>query len=590
MILRTDDLFILSNSIFSIFIWFAVWKFFCSVRDLINQRALIFAVILGGIFSTFMVFGANIFSNDSTGINHFKTWATILAGMPFFAAVIIWIFNFIDNFKLSSNVATSISSKKYFFMSWSLIFVAWILELLAQFPGIYAYDSSTQVALYRDNMINFVHPPIHTAILGFCTVTLGNFFGSYEAGFLVYTLFQMLILSSVFAAILACMFVKKIPKYFRIGWLIFFMFFPLNPIMAMSATKDILFASFFIAILLIFFMSLKNPPKYFYLSAILISFLCIIFRSQGIYVFAFGMIFGILIMKGQRIKIFKLFSAVILLYIIYTGVIIGVLGGVNDKIFALREMLGVPVVQISRVGVYRKDELSANEIEQIKKYIPDFEIYNVPGARGSSDPPRARFHSALVYENPNEFWNLWKKFALKYPIDYFDAFCRMTVGQWYPDLFFTKYYDGQPYFQYESFRKDAENHIIIIRSGDLLHKTSESYPNEIIPENRTFYGFQWLHDFCHKLAYNSSYERIPIISMIFSTGFTFWLVLIFIFYFIYKKNYYALFPSAFIIGLWLTMILGPLALYRYTFPLAVSIPILFTFSVTINDKQEEQKF
>ena len=567
---------LLDNSIFSIFIWLAIWKFFLETSKLIQRRALIFSLILGGIFSAFMVLGVNILYEETTGINHAKTFGIILGGTPFFAAFLIWIFNFFDEFKISAN--ESVDVKKFFLISWALIFAAWIPGLLAQFPGIFAYDSTGQIVLYRDSLIHFMHPPIHTALFGFCTSTLGEFLGSYERGFLIYTLLQMLILAAVEAAILAYMAAQNLPKVFRICWLIFFMFFPLNSIMAISATKDVLFSAFFAAMLLIFFMLKENPSKRFYAVAILICFLCISFRSQGIYVFAFGIFFGILIMKAQRRQLFKIAAASFGLYFLYVNILTGFFDGKRDFVYSLHEMVSVPVVQISRVAVLRQNELSVAEIELIKKYIPSFEDYRAENLRGCSDPVRGLFQAQLFYDNPREFLNLWKDFALKYPLDYFDAFCRLTCGQWYPDLSFRKYYDGQPYFQYESFKRDAENYVVVER-GDRQDRLffDDGTSSVILIQNKTFKGFNWLHDFYFRLAYKNSYERVPVISMLFSAGFTFWLILILIFYCAYKKYWRALFPAAFIIGLWLTMILGPLTLYRYTFPLLLTIPIFLTY-------------
>mgnify|MGYP007070005107 CR=1 FL=1 len=75
-----------------------------------------------------------------------------------------------------------------------------------------------------------------------------------------------------------------------------------------------------------------------------------------------------------------------------------------------------------------------------EKYIPDFEVYNDPIKRGSSDPVKGFFQAQLVYEDYHEFLSMYKKYMLRYPAEYFDAFCRVSCGQWYPDLFFSKYF------------------------------------------------------------------------------------------------------------------------------------------------------
>ncbi len=577
LIISEENFYPLANSIISFFLWLAIWNFFCNVKNVITPRRLIFSLILGIIFSMFMVFGANIFSSETTGIDLIKTWLVIFAGTPFFAALVIWIFNFIDEFEISSDSCESISIKKIFFISWLLIFAAWIPSLLAQFPGIFSYDAPGQVKMYMDNVNNFFQPPAHTILLGFCTVNLGNFLGSHEQGFLIYILLQMSLLSAVLAALIAYMSAKNLSKTFRICCIVFFMFFPMFQIMAISATKDVLFSVFFVAIILILSVSLEKSVKYFYSMIISVSFLCMIFRSQGVYVFVFGMLCGILLIKNQRLKLFKVMAASLGLYFIYVNVMTGIFHYEKDITVSLREMASVPVVQISRVAALRQDELPPEVIETVRNYIPDFEYYKIKNIRGCSDPVRARFQSKLLLEYPHEFFNLWKILALNYPVDYFDAFCNLTSGQWYPDLYFEKYYGGQPYFQYESFKRDSEGYILIERGSFNDKLTLDAEKSLLLIENKTFPEFKLLYDFYYSLAYYGLYEKFPVISMLFSTGFTFWILLILTFYCLYKKNYRALFPASFIIGLWLTMILGPLALYRYTFPLVISIPIFLTY-------------
>ena len=173
--------------------------------------------------------------------------------------------------------------------------------------------------------------------------------------------------------------------------------------------------------------------------------------------------------------------------------------------------------------------------------------------------------------------------------EYFDAFCRVSCGSWYPDLFFKEYYILQPYFQYESFKHDDENWIVIERIKNDLYRImfDDGSPEIVLPVNESIFGFKFLHDFYYRLAYEYIYEHVPIFSMLFSCGLVFWLILLATFYCIYKKDYCALFPISFIIGLWGTIILGPLTIWRYTFPLMMTIPILFAQAFSVPKTQEK---
>ena len=622
-----------SNSIFTLFVWIVLAKFFNNVFPNVNKRLLICATVLGILFSVCMIFGANIFSLDTMAVNELKTWRNILAGTPFFTAIVIWLFtlmpkiNSISLFKgtkFFSKWEENLSVKKYFLISWTLIFIAWIPAFLSQYPGIYGYDSIAQVTAYDVildyGLISVNHPLAHNLLCGFCTLTLGNLFGSYEIGMAIYTLIQMGLFSLSMALILSYMFRKGLSIFWRISWLLFFMFFPLIHIMAISMTKNILFATFFALMILFFFMAtdeeddniFKRPPI-FYATSISLCFLMNIFINQGIYIFICGMLFGLLIMKGWRVKLFKVLLAVLTLHFLYINLLPAIIFEVtenkraelsagdlrfiaenNSKRF-YQEISGVPSAQLSRVAVYRKDELSAEDLQEIADYFPLYNNYADKLSQGTTDFIRAALNIDLFLEDKIKFLSVWKKFAVRYPLDYIDAFGRLTVGEWYPDLYYQiNVSEHQPYFQYESFAlKDdtiifyenpfkgtyygifkitsfeEDNNHFFRYAEDLLIKV-------IVINNHTFTGFNWLHKFYQNLAYKYSYERIPVFSMLFSTGFIFWLIVTYIFWAIYTKRYNLLFPVSFLIALWGTLMLGPMELFRYTLPLALSIPILQT--------------
>lgn len=536
-----------------------------------------------------MAFGENIFSRDTVAINNFSTWLEIFLATPIFSAVVFFIFKFAPKLKNLPPFPFALCTFHFALISWLTIFLAWLPALFAQYPGIFGYDALVQVFLYNIDL-NWLHfPPVHTWLLGFFTSTLGKFFGSHEVGFLFYTLLQMAALSGTFAIISAYMFAKKISGVWIIAWQVFFMFFPLNPIMAMSATKDIFYAIFFALSILL----LENiSDKKFLLPIILTSFLAIIFRPQGIYVFLFGMLAGRILMKDLRFQLWKIIFACVGLFLIYDFALTNFFGGVKDSDDTLREMSSVPVVQLSRVAIYRREEISAEEFSEIKKYIPDVETYAKKISQGSSDLVKANFNSTLVRENPKEFFELWKKFLLKYPTDYFDAFARLTAPLWYPPAEFEKYYSDQPYFQYESFKQSGdwvffvenpfENRTHEIFKTDTSFQIDERFisgeetkNNVIVIENKILFGLDGLNDFYKNLAYKYTYEKIPVVRFLFSSGFIFWLLMIYIFYCLSIKNYRGLFPASFLFGLWGTMILGPITLFRYIFPLAICLSILF---------------
>lgn len=560
-----------------------------------------------------MIFGANIFSLDKMALNELKTWRNIFAGTPVFTAIIIWLFtlmpkinaiSFFTGNHFFSNWKENLSIKKYVLISWALIFIAWIPAFLSQYPGVYAYDSFWQIVTYYIAVdygsINNIHPLTHTLFSGFCIVTLGNLFGSYEIGMAIYTLVQMALFSLSMALISGYMFRKGLSSFWLISWLLFFMFFPLIHIMAISMTKNILFATFFAMMILLFFVATDDEddnifkrPSIFYATSIILCLLMILCIVQGIYIFILGMLFGLLIMKGFRIKLLKILVAVVSLHFIYINLFIANIFNVEDITWRFyQEIVGVPSSQLSRVAVYRKNELSAEDLQKIAAYLPGYGNYEDKLKQGTTDYTRG-LNIEFFLENKKNFLSVWKEFALRYPFEYIDAFGRLTVGEWYLDLYYQiNVSDNQPYFQYESFavKDDAlifyENPfkgtfhemvkiISLPEDNKGLFRFAENTNVKVaVIENHTFTGFNWLHKFYQNLAYKYSYERVPVFSMLFSTGFIFWLIVTYIFWVIYTKKYRLLFPISFLIVLWGTIMLGPMELFRYTLPLALCIPIL----------------
>ena len=71
---------------------------------------------------------------------------------------------------------------------------------------------------------------------------------------LIYSLFQMLCLSSAFALIIAYMSKRKVTGIIKLSFLFLFMFFPVNALLSFSATKDVLYSTLFALMVLMFIL------------------------------------------------------------------------------------------------------------------------------------------------------------------------------------------------------------------------------------------------------------------------------------------------------------------------------------------------
>lgn len=390
-------------------------------------------------------------------------------------------------------------------------------------------------------------------------VELGNkLLGSLEKGMMLYSIFQMFCMSAIFSFTYTFYIRKKQDTKSCFIFLLWVTIFPLNAIMAFSATKDVLYAGIFMICSMLYARIIECEDclnnKIFSALFVLFSFGQMIFRNQGKYVFVFGMIFMLVAIKKYRKKLLMLSLIICVLFSLYDGPLTSMVA--HKRGDSVNEMMSIPCVQLSRAVLY--DDLGEEDQKLIKEYIPGYESYEMFEA--ISDSMKNTFNTNKFKANPTEFLNLWIKVGIQHPITYIDAAARITIGLWYPDMNYNDEKAYHPYCEWKSTGQDNP-------------EAFEGYP---LVKRNPIKGFGWLEQINNKLAYENNYQNIPIISLLFSSGIVIWMILFYVMYAIYYKKYKYLAVAAFPFALWLTLILGPVVLYRYIYPIELTVPILFT--------------
>lgn len=576
-VVKENAMYSLSNSLIVVVIF--VGYFVLMKAALVNyeKRLSIISFIVGIVFDVFIVFGKNIYTSNASGVTNFKTWLCVLAMLPvFWAALLVAIkcfpklnkqFHF---FCGNKEVYKECSKRKKFFVIWCIIFILWLPALLAAYPGVYGYDSIYQVLAYITRNVTLSHPPMHTYMLSFCVVELGGLIGSYEKGMLCYSLIQMLCLSATFATLYVFYIRERASKLVRRIILFVFMFLPTNAIMSFSATKDVLFSAFFALTVMLLLLLAEKPQRIqsvkYDISLCVAFFMLAAWRNQGIYVIALTAVVAMILMKNYKKRILVVFTVSIAFTLFYSNCICMWLG--IEKSNSLREMMSVPCVQLSRAMLYNEDELTENESGLIKEYISRYEAYGYNS--GISDVMKRSFDTERFKENPMEFIKLWVNVGVKCPVTYFDAFARLTIGYWYPDMNYRDTEAYHPYWEYYS-------------TGILNQFDEDEY---LILEQTPIKGFEWLHEKLYELSYENSYQSIAIVSLFFSSGLMVWFVLFYIAVCVYRKEYMYLVPAGFVFLFVLTLLLGPVVLYRYIYPVCLACPMLLVSAMRLKDKED----
>ncbi len=497
---------------------------------------------------------------DMTGeINwHLETLLTVVLLCftvgPIIGALITSIKNCnLENFAIKN-------PKRFFWISFALIFVGNFLVFLALFPGVYGYDAGAQILQILDNN---VQPTTHFSIL-YSTiiamfVNLGQtVFHSAEIGFALYAFSQMVVMDLIATKITLFATRKTQNGLLYLFCLLFFSCFPFFTVATVSSAQDVLFSGVFALLVMdIYRMSdnedyLKKPIN-LVSSAFLILILCLL-RNNGFYCILLMIPFVIILQKQHRLVVLIGILAPLLIYKIISGPIYSLVGITSTD--TIREMASIPSQQLARVYSYNRSAYNEQDLKKLLVYyegLEGFEIY--PYQPMIADPAKRLLNNEATKDDLLGYIELWAKIGLKDPKNYVEAFLMNSLGFWYPGKFYPDSRMYHPPLEYNMM--DTE------RFGDGAYVTIKR--KSLLP----FY-----EKLLCKVVSDNAWQKIPVLSLLTSGGTYFWLTCFAVGVIILQKRWKLLMPLSLLVGLYITLFLSPVALMRYYFPIMLLAPVL----------------
>ena len=435
-------------------------------------------------------------------------------------------------------------SHLHFIQFMALIFVLWIPILLACYPGIFSYDAQFQSNQIIGNIpLNAHHPVIHTLLLGGCLALGESLFHSYNTGMLFYSLIQISVLSASMAYVLS--FMKKrntAPKYVILCFL-FFSLMPFNSILSVCATKDTIFSALFL-VYITFWIRLASEHESFFASRFelcfftLSSFLLMTLRKNMLYVILFCVPFLFFIYRKYWKKLLWIILLPLLLIRLVEGPIYDIL---QIKSGDSREAYSVIIQQFG--SVYPLTEPGSEEQELLLDLMDEEDWLRYEPRR--ADALKDHFHTTVFEDNLTDYLSLWLELGIAHPSQYINAFLNTTFGLWYPND--------------------------ILPDTATYRKYIEVYCNGAVTFDSKF---PLLLKVIEHIGMESIYQYVPGISILFSPGFYLWILMFGAAIGFYSKKYKNLIPFIPLLGLFCTLLLGPVAILRYMYPLLLSAPLI----------------
>ncbi|MGN0348923.1 MAG: DUF6020 family protein [Roseburia sp.] len=443
-----------------------------------------------------------------------------------------------------------ITKRRFSILIFVLLLFAWIPVWLAFYPCIYAYDAMMQTHYcIEQGLWTNQQPLLHTMLLGIFWELAKLFGGNLASGMAMYAFFQMLALDGALTYALTWLYEKRVRG---IRWMVLWCaFFPVHPMLAISITKDTLFAAISLVLVVYQFKCMEKKPKPWSVMGItLLAAIALLLRNNAIYALALAAVLSLLILRGRERKLYVLVA--VAATCIFTVGKYGMMEGTGAAPSPTVESLCVPLQQMARVGKYA-------DAGAVRAYISEDAIwaYNEVIA----DPVKWTVMDRGI-DDVGAFLRTWVSVGIRYTRLYLDAFLANTAGYWYPD-----------------------DTLTVQRLYYL--QTASINPGDGICDIEITSKLPFLYErLCQWFGNSNQYTENVVLSFFCNIPVYTWLLIFYFFYMVYKKKWRLLLPVMFLGAYFLTLLLGPCVLVRYAYLIMVAAPVLIGI-LMITGKDEE---
>jgi len=477
----------------------------------------------------------------------------------FFKVLIYYIVKFMQKDYVVNKKIIKKFSEHPFLYSFIFLSICYGIFLVFYYPGIINYDNANQIkemlgfhTRYLDAinpisssaLTNF-NPILHTVLLG-GMFKIGLLLGNANFGLFMYSLFQMLIVILIYSYAVSYSIKEKINPIYSFIILLVLGLVPIFGYYSITAVKDTLYTAFLVlfSIEIYDFIKKEKLNNHDFINLFLISMLVILFRNNGLYIVIFTIPF--LLYKKEKIAIIGVLALIIMSYASFNNVFLPSVGISGTSI---RETLSIPFQQTARLVKIHGNKVSDEDRKVIDKIL-DYENLAKDYNEDLADPVKNKYNKDAEMKDLMEYFGVWFKGLVKYPLLYVDATINNITSYFYP---------------FES-------------SWKVYHKLNPKLP--LVGIDYHYNSLDKAREFMHDYEVFSEYSPIGIILNI---GVITWTsILVFI---MLCKNKYYIFLIPNIISILFCVLSPANTYYRYIYPSLLIMICLFPIIKKLSEKK-----
>ena len=513
----------------------------------------------GAFFAICLSFGYSITKTSGVPYTSLTFLFSNLVYVYFFAILLYLIWDLIEKTDFS-NIHFPLWLDYFLKKTWikAVVFLLfWIPAYIGSFPGNFVYDSGNE---YNQIINGFTadFPLIHSFLVTNVLSFSKDITGSAVCGIAVLTAAQAILLAFIFSYMITVFYRTGVNSVFLVLSILYIAFSPAIAILAVSLVRDVLFGALFtLCVTFLYEMVTKKNNfwkngKYCIFGAVLA--FALLSRNNSselafLIVLAAVCLLFFIFARNNRKKAAVMSLTALLIYCIIQG---SLSAAYTPEKSSTNTTFSLPIQQVAKIAV--SCDLSEEEQQKIDWIFPG----GVKYYPGLSDPAKGAV-SMETDEEWQHFWEIWKYFGKKYTGLYLTAFLESTVDFWFPNAIVDGYNQCVP--SYKNYDKCW-----------FYFETDKSGWGYEQNDLNKFFGKIY-----SKIGLFISFEKVPVLSMLFSIGFQLWMIVNTFLFVIYKRRYALLLPIGLLLFYCILTALTPIILMRYVcalfmcFPLVVSV-------------------
>lgn len=565
-----------SNSIFALLMACGLYLLFKHASQLrVTRRTSVCTFLCGTTFSLMTGFGYALDASGQLPYTDILFLVSLVLFSLAFTALLKSLWVWLE--QVQDNAATASCDSEYQspaakavdwllnhkWMIVVLLLVCWLPCYLSTFPGRFSYDGAEEFA-QSTNGYRGDFPRLHSFLVVRLFSAAFQLTGSYNVGIAFYTIVQMILLACLFAHILHRLQQLGTARWVLAVGLVYYAIFPTLHLLVVMPTRDILFSALLsYAAYLAYAMSI-DPNTYLRhvtgpLKLGLVLSLTVLARDNNASILALLLVLAISVALWMWARRYSLRGASIL-----AGCLAGGYLSLTLLLTALcqpytpadaKGALSLAAQPLARAYSMYGDEWTEAEHAEYFSYFDTTDFTYYPEC---ADPVKNHLD---ITGNEGDFFAFWLRMGFRYPGCFLDAMLENSKGAWSPSTLIDGYQNAEV-ASYNGYAKCYNSFSESINSPGQLQS--------LLPQLLPFYK---------SLGLDVTFEKIPLVSMLFSIGFQTWLLIHCCYLTLCRRNTHLYLPLGLLLLYTALSCFVPIILLRYFAALFFCFPLVLVFTV-----------